>query len=60
MFRLESKNEDNALKAICAILNTADFCMTTAQEVEVGIKQAIDERFKEKVLLKSTIELFEG
>lgn len=59
-FRLEAKSDDNSLRTICAILNTADFCSTTAKEVELGIKQAIDDRFKEKVSLKSTFEMFDG
>lgn len=59
-FRLEAKNDDNALRIICAIINTADFCCTTADEVQVGIQQAIDDRFKDKVTLKSTIDMFDG
>jgi len=58
--QLESKSDDNSIRVMCAILNTSHFCRSTTEDVEVGLKQDIDERFKEQVTLKSTIDLFDS
>lgn len=55
-----NKDEEQSLKTLCGILNTAEYCCTTTVDVETSIKQSIDERFKEKITLKGIIDSYEN
>ncbi|KAJ3855242.1 Vps53-like protein [Lentinula lateritia] len=46
------------LKQASMVINTADYCQTTASELEDKIRNNIDEEFKEKVSLQEERDLF--
>ncbi|KAJ3936789.1 MAG: Vps53-like protein [Lentinula lateritia] len=46
------------LKQASMVINTADYCQTTASELEDKIRSNIDEEFKEKVSLQEERDLF--
>ncbi|KAJ4493762.1 Vps53-like protein [Lentinula edodes] len=46
------------LKQASMVINTADYCQTTASELEDKIRSHIDEEFKEKVSLQDERDLF--
>ncbi|KAJ3896186.1 Vps53-like protein [Lentinula edodes] len=46
------------LKQASMVINTADYCQTTASELEDKIRSHIDEEFKEKVSLQEERDLF--
>ncbi|KAF9227157.1 hypothetical protein BS17DRAFT_449775 [Gyrodon lividus] len=46
------------LQQASLLVNTADYCQTTAAELEEKIKEKIDDRFKGKVTLQSERDLF--
>eukprot|EP01125_Pyxidicula_operculata_P005119 TRINITY_DN186_c1_g3_i1.p1 TRINITY_DN186_c1_g3~~TRINITY_DN186_c1_g3_i1.p1 ORF type:complete len:398 (-),score=94.09 TRINITY_DN186_c1_g3_i1:209-1264(-) len=52
--------DEQQQKLICFILNTAQYCCTTTKEVETSIRNDIDAKYKEKVNLQSTVDVFEG
>lgn len=56
----DSRFDPHELKHASIIINTADYCQTTASELEERIRQEIDEEFKEKVTLQAERDLFVG
>ncbi|KAF7782136.1 hypothetical protein Agabi119p4_1512 [Agaricus bisporus var. burnettii] len=55
---MESRFDINEIKRACLIINTADYCQTTASELEEKIKEKINEDFKEKITLQKERDLF--
>ncbi|KAG8929172.1 Vacuolar protein sorting-associated protein 53 [Tulasnella sp. 417] len=46
------------VKTACTVLNTADYCQTTASELEEKIKEKLSEEYREKVSLQAERDLF--
>ncbi|KAG9004635.1 Vacuolar protein sorting-associated protein 53 [Tulasnella sp. 427] len=46
------------VKTACTVLNTADYCQTTASELEDKIKEKLSEEYKEKLSLQPEQDLF--
>ncbi|TFK21105.1 hypothetical protein FA15DRAFT_672889 [Coprinopsis marcescibilis] len=55
---LETRVDTDFLKQTCLIINTADYCQTTAIELEEKIKEKIDPEFKEKIKFQTEQDLF--
>ena len=56
----ESPFEIHEIKTACTIINTADYCQTTALELEENIKAKCDPVFKDKITLQDEQDLFVG
>lgn len=54
----ESRLDVELLKQTCIIINTADYCQTTAIELEEKIKEKINPEFKEKISFQAERDLF--
>ncbi|KAF8345521.1 Vps53-like protein [Amanita rubescens] len=54
----DSRFDPQELKHSCIVINTADYCQTTAVDLEEKIRQEIDEGFKEKITLQTERDLF--
>ncbi|KAF8526023.1 Vps53-like protein [Hysterangium stoloniferum] len=46
------------IKHACLLLNTADYCQETAQELEEKVREKIDEKFRDKITLQAERDLF--
>ncbi|KAF5348642.1 hypothetical protein D9758_006764 [Tetrapyrgos nigripes] len=57
---MESRFDVNDLKQASTVINTADYCQTTAAELEERIREKINDDFKEKVTLQNECDLFVG
>ncbi|KAI3609669.1 garp complex subunit [Moniliophthora roreri] len=57
---MESRFDVNDLKQAAIVINTADYCQTTASELEDKIKGKINEDYKEKISFQNECELFVG
>ncbi|KAG2016360.1 hypothetical protein CC2G_009531 [Coprinopsis cinerea AmutBmut pab1-1] len=55
---LETRVDVELLKQTCLVINTADYCQTTALELEEKIKEKIDADWKEKVSFQAERDLF--
>ncbi|KAF9010737.1 Vps53-like protein [Cyathus striatus] len=55
---METRIDPEILKQTCLLINTADYCQTTAQELEQKIKQKVDEEYKEKISFHAECDLF--
>ncbi|KAH9942364.1 Vps53-like protein [Epithele typhae] len=55
---VDSRFEMSELKNACTLINTADYCQTTALELEENIREKCDEAFKEKITLQEERDLF--
>ncbi|KAG9316811.1 Vps53-like protein [Chiua virens] len=55
---MDSRFDKTELQQACLLINTADYCQTTAAELEEKIKEKIGEKFKEKVTLQTERDLF--
>ncbi|KAI0929946.1 hypothetical protein AcV5_006778 [Taiwanofungus camphoratus] len=55
---VESRLNMNELKNACTLINTADYCQTTAAELEENIKEKSDETFKNRITLQDERDLF--
>ncbi|GJJ08442.1 hypothetical protein Clacol_002658 [Clathrus columnatus] len=55
---LETRLGVNEIKQYSIVLNTADYCQVTAQELEEKVKEKIDNDFKERISLHAEKELF--
>ncbi|EMD37699.1 hypothetical protein CERSUDRAFT_136451 [Gelatoporia subvermispora B] len=55
---IENRFEVAELKSACTLINTADYCQTTALELEDNIKSKCDEVYKEKITLQEERDLF--
>ena len=64
----ESSHLDDGLRSattsfllcICAILNTADYCAETADQLQIKLQDTISQEFKSQVTLDSEQDLFRG
>ncbi|KAJ8494966.1 hypothetical protein ONZ51_g1987 [Trametes cubensis] len=55
---MDARYDVNELKNACTLINTADYCQTTALELEENIRDKCDEAFKEKITLQDERDLF--
>ncbi|KAI0745870.1 Vps53-like protein [Earliella scabrosa] len=55
---IEARYDPAELKNACTLINTADYCQTTALELEENIREKCDEAFKEKITLQEERDLF--
>ncbi|KAH7913280.1 Vps53-like protein [Hygrophoropsis aurantiaca] len=55
---LESRFDMVELDQACLLINTADYCQTTALELEDKIKEKISEAFRDKITLQAERDLF--
>ncbi|KAM5534575.1 hypothetical protein V8D89_011779 [Ganoderma adspersum] len=55
---METRCDPAELKNACTLINTADYCQTTALELEENIREKCDEAFKEKITLQEERDLF--
>ena len=55
---MDSRFDISELKNACTLINTADYCQTTALELEENIREKCDEAFKEKITLQEERDLF--
>ncbi|KIJ18544.1 hypothetical protein PAXINDRAFT_71265 [Paxillus involutus ATCC 200175] len=54
----DSRFDIAELQQACLFINTADYCQTTAAELEEKIKEKVNDKFKGKVALQSERDLF--
>ncbi|KAF8894339.1 Vps53-like protein [Gymnopilus junonius] len=54
----ESRVDLDLVKQTCLLINTADYCQTTAFELEEKVKEKINPEFKEKITFQVECELF--
>ena len=59
-FFLAQKTDGPSIEDAVIILNTADYCYTTTNQLEEKIKQRIDEDLREKVDMQSQADAFMG
>ncbi|EIN11438.1 hypothetical protein PUNSTDRAFT_118834 [Punctularia strigosozonata HHB-11173 SS5] len=57
---LDTRMDAEQLKTACVLINTADYCQTTALELEEKIKEKIRDDLKEKVSLQDERDIFVG
>ncbi|KAH8107895.1 Vps53-like protein [Cristinia sonorae] len=55
---IETRYDVNDVKSACTLVNTADYCHTTALELEEKIREKINPEFKEKISLQAERDLF--
>ncbi|PFH49037.1 hypothetical protein AMATHDRAFT_64066 [Amanita thiersii Skay4041] len=55
---METRFDPQELRHSCLIINTADYCQTTALGLEEKIREEVDDEFKEKVTLQAERDLF--
>ncbi|KII92548.1 hypothetical protein PLICRDRAFT_37313 [Plicaturopsis crispa FD-325 SS-3] len=55
---MDTRFDANEIKHACLIINTADYCQTTASELEEKIRESVDEEYKDKVSLQSERDIF--
>ncbi|KAI0358545.1 hypothetical protein OH77DRAFT_1420941 [Trametes cingulata] len=55
---MDTRYDVAELKNACTLINTADYCQTTALELEENIREKCDEAFKEKITLQDERDLF--
>ncbi|KAH9058879.1 Vps53-like protein [Lactarius vividus] len=48
----------NEIKNACLVINTAEYCQSTAQELEEKVRQRIHSEFKERISLQTECDLF--
>ncbi|KAI0305491.1 Vps53-like protein [Multifurca ochricompacta] len=48
----------NEIQNACLVINTAEYCQTTAQELEEKVRQRIYGEFKERISLQTECDLF--
>ncbi|RDX42721.1 hypothetical protein OH76DRAFT_1362271 [Lentinus brumalis] len=54
----ETRYDPAELKNACTLINTADYCQTTALELEENIRDKCDEAYKEKITLQEERDQF--
>ncbi|KAF8134453.1 Vps53-like protein [Boletus edulis] len=54
----DSRFDKAELQRACLLINTADYCQTTAAELEEKIREKVDEKFKENITLQAERDLF--
>ncbi|KAI0744093.1 Vps53-like protein [Daedaleopsis nitida] len=55
---VDTRYDPAELKNACTLINTADYCQTTALELEENIREKCDDAFKEKITLQEERDLF--
>lgn len=55
---MDTRYDVSELKSACTLINTADYCQTTALELEENIRTKCDEAFKEQITLQDERDLF--
>ncbi|KAI9067270.1 hypothetical protein FKP32DRAFT_1673066 [Trametes sanguinea] len=55
---MDTRYDVTELKNACTLINTADYCQTTALELEENIREKCDDTFKEKITLQEERDLF--
>ncbi|KAJ2919921.1 hypothetical protein MD484_g444, partial [Candolleomyces efflorescens] len=55
---VETRSDTELLKQTCLVINTADYCQTTALELEEKIKEKINPEFKEKISFQAERDMF--
>ncbi|RPD57521.1 hypothetical protein L226DRAFT_503394 [Lentinus tigrinus ALCF2SS1-7] len=55
---MEMRYDPSELKNACTLINTADYCQTTALELEENIRDKCDEAYKEKITLQEERDQF--
>ncbi|KAI0256226.1 Vps53-like protein [Lactifluus subvellereus] len=50
--------DQNEIKNACLVINTAEYCQSTAQELEEKVRQRINGDFKERISLQTECDLF--
>ncbi|KAH9176699.1 Vps53-like protein [Lactarius sanguifluus] len=48
----------NEIKNACLVINTAEYCQSTAQELEEKVRQRIHSEFRERISLQTECDLF--
>ncbi|KAF5385912.1 hypothetical protein D9615_002629 [Tricholomella constricta] len=54
----DTRFDPQDLKHACMLINTADYCLTTALELEEKIREKVNEEFKERVSLQAERDMF--
>ncbi|KIJ51343.1 hypothetical protein M422DRAFT_157993 [Sphaerobolus stellatus SS14] len=57
---MDGRANISQIKHAALIINTADYCQVTAQELEEKVKEKISEEYQEKVSLQAERDLFVG
>ncbi|OSD06968.1 hypothetical protein PYCCODRAFT_1431153 [Trametes coccinea BRFM310] len=55
---MDTRYDVTELKNACTLINTADYCQTTALELEENIREKCEDAFKEKITLQEERDLF--
>ncbi|OJT15430.1 Vacuolar protein sorting-associated protein 53 -like protein [Trametes pubescens] len=55
---MDTRYDVSELKSACTLINTADYCQTTALELEENIRAKCDEAYKEQITLQDERDLF--
>ncbi|TCD68264.1 Vacuolar protein sorting-associated protein 53 [Steccherinum ochraceum] len=55
---MDTRYDVNELKSACTLVNTADYCHTTALELEEKIREKINPEYKEKISFQTERDLF--
>lgn len=55
---MDARYDVTELKNACTLINTADYCQTTALELEENIRAKCDDAFKEQITLQEECDLF--
>ncbi|KAI9507909.1 Vps53-like protein [Russula earlei] len=55
---VDVRHDVNEIGNACLVINTAEYCQTTAQELEEKVRQRIQGDFKERVSLQTECDLF--
>ncbi|RXW18060.1 hypothetical protein EST38_g7790 [Candolleomyces aberdarensis] len=55
---VETRSDSELLKQTCLVINTADYCQTTALELEEKIKEKINPEYKEKISFQAERDMF--
>ncbi|KAI0645796.1 Vps53-like protein [Trametes meyenii] len=55
---MDARYDVTELKNACTLINTADYCQTTALELEENIREKCEESFRERITLQDERDLF--
>ncbi|KAI0829823.1 Vps53-like protein [Trametes gibbosa] len=55
---MDTRYDATELKNACTLINTADYCQTTALELEENIRAKCDDAFKQQITLQEECDLF--
>ncbi|KJA27598.1 hypothetical protein HYPSUDRAFT_34704 [Hypholoma sublateritium FD-334 SS-4] len=54
----ETRVDLDLLKQVCLLINTADYCQTTAYQLEENVKNKVNAEFKERITFQVECDLF--